>query len=213
MRIINTQGREVDAAGIVTDQTGRMLVPASGNYASQVTPVGLGAVTPVAYFAYLGRTTLSILPKYVEFWVNGGAVLGNGAQVAEVGIFSTPSIPAKSGQTLTKLAAAQLQSANGAYETLTSSGQKRNNANPFTYNVAAGTYLWAGIRVNMTGTTGASQPLLAGLGYDFAEGLILSVASANALTNGAQSTWAGALITPGTYYTTAVCPDLRVTLD
>ena len=171
----------------------------------------------IAYFVYFGRTTLEIRVKYVEFMVHVNAsATGSYAQTAEIGVFSTPSIPNKSSsQILTRLAAKDLLVVN-AVENLSTLGPKRNQ-NSLDWVVPAGTYLWAGFRCNVTGTGTVNQPTLAGLAYDYLEGVILSVSSTNSLTSGAQSAWSGGTIAlpgaPPNYFYTALCPDLRITLD
>lgn len=154
-----------------------------------------------AYFVYLGRTIRDITVKFVEFYVNNS---GSGTQNAEVGLFSTPASPNKAGQTLTKLIA------DATLDALNSGGVKRNTTafnSGSGYVVPAGTHLWAGIRTAMT----TNQPSLSGLCMDFSEGLVLSKTTAGALT--ASSSFAGSVVTPGTYLNTALAPDLRVTLD
>jgi hypothetical protein len=46
---------------------------------------------------------------------------------------------------------------------------------------------------------------------DFSQGLVLSAASAGALTGAGP--WTGSIIALGSYLNTAIAPDLRVTLD
>ena len=177
MKILDKNRNNVLNPSIVVERTGRMLVPASGNYTTQSTPA-----PNIAYFVYLGRTTREITVKYVEFYCHTAGTTSQTA--AEVGIFSTADIPSKASPTLlTKLYASQLLSANPT-ESLLTAGPKRNK-DPMNTLTPAGTSLWAGVRINMSVT----QPQLAGLGYDYGEGLILSASSASALT--AQSTLQG----------------------
>src|SRR2546428_5661404 len=91
-------------------------------------------IAGTAYYVYLGRLAKGLTVKFVEFHVT---TLGAGAQTAEVGLFSTPSAPNKSAQTLTKIVAT------GTLDSLTAgTGVKRNTAS-FAQNVDAGTHLWA----------------------------------------------------------------------
>jgi hypothetical protein len=155
-------------------------------------------VSAVAYFVYMGRTTVAITPKFVEFYVS---TLGAGtSEVGEVGLFSTPSAPNKAAQSLTKLVST------GTVDTVKVGLGVKRNTSAFATSVPAGTFLWAGIRYAMSGTP--TQPTTLSLGYDFAEGQILSLASATALTG--TGPFAGAIIAASA---TQVCPDLRVTLD
>jgi hypothetical protein len=175
------------------DSAPRIFLSRLPNVATAIT-----LVSNTAYFVYIGRTTQALTVKYVEFFVNTN---GSGDQTAEVGLFSSPSAPNKSNQSLTKLAAT------GTVDSLTTTGVKRNTSS-FNHSVAAGTHLWAGIRTAMATT----QPALAGLCMDFSQGLALTTASAGVLT--AAGPWTGSLIpVGGTYLNTAIAPDLRITLD
>ena len=70
-------------------------------FASRVPSVAtFSLLDGTGYFVYVGRVPVTCTPKYVEFYVSG---TGGGAQTAEVGLFSTPAAPNKSGQTLTKI--------------------------------------------------------------------------------------------------------------
>jgi hypothetical protein len=156
-------------------------------------------VSGVAYFVYLGRTTAAITPKHVEFYVSALATGTN--EVGEVGFFSTPSAPNKAAQSLTKLVAS------GSVDTVkTGLGVKRNTS-AFGTSVAAGTHLWAGVRYALNAGT-VAQPTMLSLGYDFAEGQILSTAASGVLTGAGP--FAGAIITASA---AQVCPDLRGVLD
>lgn len=155
---------------------------------------GFTLISDKAYFVYLGRTLEALTLTHVEFHVSTG---GTGAQTAEVGFFSTPLAPNKSTQTVTKLVST------GTVDDLTGTGVMRNTNN-FATAITAGTYLWAGIRTAMAST----QPVLAGLSVDMAQGFVLSTATAGALT--AAGPWTGAIITASLV---DICPDLRGTLD
>ena len=152
----------------------------------------IACVSGTAYFVYLGRTVQAITPKFVEFYVTGA---GAGTQTAEVGFFSTPAAPNKAAQTVSKLVST------GTVNSLTATGVCRNTS-AFATSIPAGTHVWAGIRTAMATT----QPTIAGLVNDYAQGHVLSTAGSGALTG--TGTWTGALITtaaPGT----AQCPELR----
>lgn len=149
-----------------------------------------------AVFVFVRRLEVATTPKYVELFVNSAAI---GTQTAEVGLFSTPSPPNKSGQTLTKLVAT------GTVDDMTTTGVKRNTT-AFATSIPAGTYLWAGFRSVMTG----SMPTCASLSRDFGQGQALETATAGALT--ASSTFAGTIIAvPAS--TVGICAELRVVLD
>lgn len=161
MRIIDTQGRDVLTPSPVVEQTGRVLISRVPNSGS-IFPVPSTLIP--AYFVYLGRTTQSIVAKFVEFYVH---TAGAGSQSAEVGLFSTSNPPNKTAQGtngITKL------TASGTLDSLTTTGVKRNTTafnSGAGYIVPAGTYLWAGLRIAMATT----QPVVAGLGMDFGEGM------------------------------------------
>lgn len=161
-------------------------------------------VSNTAYIVYLGFTNTALVVKYVEFYVNSA---GSGAQTAEVGLFSTANPPNKSNQGASGIVKL---TADGTLSSLTTTGLKRNTTafnSGNGYVVPAGTHLWAGIRTAMATT----QPALAGLCMDYSQGLVLSTASAGALTGAGP--WTGAIVALGTYLNTAIAPDLRVTLD
>ena len=127
----------------------------------------------------------------------GFRAVGAGAQVAEVGLFSTPSAPNKSAQTLTKIVAT------GTVDALTATGVKRNTTS-FAQNVDAGTHLWAAIRTAMATT----QPTTYGLEADMSQGHVLTTTGGGALTG--LTTASGTLVAIGTGFT---APHLTVTLD
>lgn len=133
-----------------------------GNSASAFT-----MVSGTAYFVYVGRTVRAVTPKYVEFHVTSA---GDGAQTAEVGLYSTPSAPNKAAQSLSKLVAT------ATVDDLTTTGMKRNTTE-FSTLIAAGTHVWAAIRVAMATT----QPDIVGLANDMEQGHVLAQASSAAL--------------------------------
>src|SRR6185295_15011155 len=132
----------------------------------------------VAYFVYVGKTSRPLTVAFVECYMTTS---GTGAQTAEVGLFSTPLAPNKSGQTLTKLIAT------GTVDSLTAAANMRRNTTTFALAVPAGTFLWAAIRTAMAST----QPTFAGVAYDLLEGYILTTSGQGALTS--LTTTAGAL--------------------
>ena len=151
-------------------------------------------ISGTAYYVYVGRMVQDVTVKFVEFHITGA---GAGTDTKEVGLFSTPSAPNKSGQTLTKIAAT------GTVDSGTTTGFKRNTA-AFNQLVPAGTHLWAALRCALATT----QPTCAGLSGDMGGGTYLTTTGGGALTG--VTTAAGALVAAGT---TTVCPELHVTLD
>lgn len=124
-------------------------------------------ISGTAYFVYVGRTVRAVTPKYVEFHVTSG---GTGAQTAEVGLYSTPAAPNKTAQALSKLVATS------TVDDLTTTGMKRNTS-AFSTLIAAGTHVWAAIRVAMATT----QPDIVGLANDMEQGHVLAQTSSPAL--------------------------------
>jgi hypothetical protein len=151
-------------------------------------------VEATAYFVYVGRTTVAMTPKFVEFQVVNLAV---GVGTHEIGIFSTPSPPNKSPQSLTKI-----ESTNVIDTILVGTGVKRNTG-AFSTPVPANTHLWAGYRVSSTG----AKPFVVALQQDMAQGHILSTIGSPVLTGAGP--FAGALIA---VVNGVQAPDLRVTL-
>lgn len=156
--------------------------------------VGFLLISNKAYFVYLGKTAFAMTPKFVEFYVS---TAGAGAQIAEIGLFSSPAAPSKAAQSLTKI------EATGTMTSLITTGMKRNTT-AFSTAIPANTHLWAGMRTAMATT----QPTTLGIRYDYGNGNILDTATAGALT--AAGPWAGAIIAEDG---TTAAPDLRVTLD
>jgi len=199
MKILDVRGQDVTKGVVEACPPGRILQSRLPNVATAIT-----LVSGTAYFVYLGCTTKVLVVKFVEFYVN---LNGSGGQTAEVGLFLSTDPPNKTNQGtngIIKLVA------DGTLDSLTTTGLKRNTT-AFNggngYAVPAGTHLWAGIRTAMAST----QPALAGLCMDFSQGLVLSTASAGALTGAGP--WTGAIIALGSYLNTPIAPDLRVTLD
>lgn len=174
------------------DQTQRILSSRLPNMGTTIT-----VVSGTAYFVYLGLLTSALTPKHVELFV---LTAGSGAQTAEVGLFSSPAAPNKASQSLTKLVSS------GTVDAM-SSGAVVRNTTAFATLIAAGTHLWAGVRIAMATT----QPAIAALCADFTQGRALSTAAAGVLTGAGP--WAGALITQGVYANSSTAPDLRATLD
>lgn len=180
----------------------RLLTTMEPSHAQRVFTPDLSPSTPFllvatdAYFCYLGRTAVACTPKYVEFLVTSAGV---GIQTAEVGLFSSGTAPNKAGQSLSKLVA------DGTVDTLGTTGVKRNTSAMST-SIAAGTHVWAGLRVSMT----ISQPTLLGVANDLAQGQILTTVGATALTGSGPFT--GAIIAAA-LAVGANCPYLTATLD
>lgn len=154
---------------------------------------GFLLIADVAYFVYVGQMAEDVTPKYVRGVVSTG---GGGAQVAEMGLFSTLLGPTAAGQTLTKIEATD------TIDDMTTTGQKENTG-AFSTLVPAGTHLWAAIRTNMAG----AGPTMTSVGPDSNCFMVMRTTTAGALT--ASSTFTGASVGG----TAAPCPALYVTLD
>lgn len=153
----------------------RLWVGAEGGYGQNFLrsslPASVNAFTMVtgdAMFVYLGLTKTARTINSVKFFVS---TIGAGAQTAEVGLFSTPLAPNGLNQSLTKIVAT------GTVDALTATGIK-GNTNPFAQVVPANTHLWAGLRTAMVTT----QPVIGGIGLDYAQGHILKCAASGVLT-------------------------------
>jgi len=157
-------------------------------------PTPFLAISGTAYFVYVGRTVIAIAPPRISLHCT---TAGLGTQIAEIGLFSTPSAPNGASQSLTKLVST------GTVDSLTSTGRKRNTS-AFATELNVNTYLWAGVRFAMATT----QPTVMGLFADISTGCILQLTGAGALTGAGPFT--GSVIAVNT---AAVCPDLRITLD
>lgn len=151
-------------------------------------------ISGTAYYVYMGRTAQDITPKFVEFHVT---TAGAGTDTKEVGLFSTPSPPNKSAQTLTKIFAT------GTVDSGTTTGVKRNTSANTTL-VPKGTHLWAAYR----GALATTQITAFGLLGDMSQGHILTTTGGGALTG--VTTAAGTI---PTLATATNCPALRVTMD
>lgn len=127
-------------------------------------------ISGTAYFVYIGPANRAVTPLYVCTHI---AVAGSPSGTAgEFGIFSSPSAPNKSSQTLTKIVAAASSDWN-------TTGVKRN-ASPFATAVTPGAHLWVGMRSAMATT----QPQTAGLNFGLGQGVVLTQGSATAFTSG-----------------------------
>lgn len=122
-----------------------------------------------AYFLYMGRVVNAMTVARVKFML---VVAGAGAQTSELGIFSTPNHPTGSNQTMTRLTATATIGA------LTGTNVVIQNTNTFATSVASGTYLWAGVRINMATT----QPTPLWVYGDLSSGTIETLAAAGSLT-------------------------------
>ena len=68
-----------------------------------------------AYFTCLGKLDYTTTVNYINLLINTG---GSGAQTAEVGLFSTPTMPQGANQTVSKIAAtATLTALTGGLDT------------------------------------------------------------------------------------------------
>lgn len=170
-------------------RVGRSLLSTQGTFQT---------VQGVAYFVYIGlsmgETTIS---KHVECYVTTAAT---GAQVAEVGLFSSVDAPNRLPVTLTKIAAS------GSVTAFSSVGVK-TNLTAFTTPVTSLVHLWAGFRCNTTGPT-SSKPICQALANDWGYGLCLTLTASPPLTDPGPF-----IATPFAAATFLGCPDLRVTLD
>ena len=150
------------------------------------------------YFIYIGKVGVDTTFKRLQFQVT---TAGAGNQTNEVALYSSPSAPNATVQTLTRLFATNNTTV------LTSTGVK-SNINVFnTGTVSTGTHLWAGFRSAMATT----QPTCVGLSYDMQGGAVLTKALVGSLTNAAQATITGLSIPA--FSTATIAPSLRVTLD
>lgn len=151
-------------------------------------------VSGTAYFVHIGRTTRTFTP-FVNFFVSAA---GTGTQVAAVGLFSTPSPPNRTFQTLTCL------SFSASLTSLLLTGMKRNVTALST--VANEVNLWLGVRIAM----GTKQPMIGPwLQNDFGQGAVLTTAAAAVFSNGA--TYTGALV--ATAFATNAVPSMFLSLD
>jgi hypothetical protein len=169
-----------------TDLTRRMVVAAGTE--------DFILISGTAYYVYVGRVVQPITVKFVEFHIT---TAGAGTDTKEVGLFSTPSPPNKSAQTLTKIVAT------GTVDSGVSTGIKRNTSS-FAQAVDAGTHLWAAMRCAL----GTTQPKMPGIGADYSQGHILTTTGGGALTG--ITTASGGLVAVAL---SSLGPDLTVTLD
>lgn len=158
-----------------TEQQGSLWGGPQGPLGSSV---NVATTSDTAYWIYVGRVPRAFTPAYANFSVGSA---GSGAQTAEIGFFSTPASPNGANQTVTKIVST------GSISSLTSTGVKRNSS-AFTTEIAAGTYLWIGIRTAMATT----QPGCNYCSRDWARGTLLATATAGALTNAGP--WTGSVI-------------------
>ena len=135
----------------------------------------------VAYFWYIETVRAAYIPAHCYIKLDTAAV---GTQIAEIGFFSTPSPPNKSGQTLTLLT-----STNVVDDLTAAAPVLRGNTSAFTYEVANGTNLWGGFRCKMQTT----QPRIATWAGDRGLGYGLFTASANTLLAASATSWTGTL--------------------
>lgn len=120
----------------------------------------------MSYFVYVGRVLKNVTVKNIAFHVTTAGVDPDG--VWWTGIFSSQSAPNRTAQTLTRLANLSCGQASGDCDAWNTAGVKRA---PISYNVTAGTYLWAGISM---GTSDPVKPVVAGLARDWYEGYVFT---------------------------------------
>lgn len=174
-----------------SDFTQRILRPSPAHHGNLHTFL---MISGTAYYTYIGRVARDTTIKFLELQVTGA---GAGAQTAEVGLYSTPLPPNKSGQTLTRIVAT------GTVDSLTTTGVKRNTAS-FAQLVTAGTHIWAAFRTAMATT----QPTVNGASGDMGQGAVLTTTGGGALT--AVATAVGTIPAVGTVTTH---PYMALTLD
>lgn len=156
-------------------------------------------ISASAYFVFVGRTVVSLTPKYVELYLSAIAA---GTVGAELGLFSSVSPPQKSSLSLTKI------TSTNTLDSLTSGLGVKRNTNAFSTAIAAGTYLWAGCRFAF----GTTQPTVWGHTLDMGEGAILATTSSGAFS--LNNSFTGSTIASSTTATpSAQAPMLRITLD
>jgi hypothetical protein len=154
---------------------------------------GFLTISGTAYYVYIGRAAQDITPKFVDFHITSA---GAGTDTKEVGLFSTPSPPNRSAQTLTKIVAT------GTVDSGTTIGVKRNTT-AFTTLVTKGTHLWAAARFALTTTL----PTVYGLERDMSQGHVLTTTGGGALTG--VTTASGGLVA---VTTNQICPDLGIAM-
>lgn len=138
-----------------------------------------------AYFVFLGRTPEEKLIKNVNFTINTS---GRGTQTAEVGLFSTPLPPCKSGLVFTKLTFSNtVTNMEGGSPKLCQN--ITGFVNTSGYLVASGIYLWAGYRVSMVTTQPSVRQISA---VDNGRGYVQIQASAPSFT-GNIAGWSGTI--------------------
>lgn len=146
-------------------------------------PLGSGTlllISGTAYFVFLGRVHKTFTPAYINAMCQ---TVGTSTQTAEMGLFSTPAYPTyNTGQSLTKIVAT------GSITSLTSGTGVKRNSSPFATSIAAGTFLWGGMRTAMAG----NQPTMNALNRDYNRANVLTTATAGALTG--SGPWTGAVV-------------------
>ena len=145
----------------------------------------VGLVSNTAYFCYIGYfPTNTVINHVTEPYIRTYAV---GTEVAELGIFSTPSAPDGTAKVFTKLISTGTTSGFTAGD---ASSLTVSNVGAFNLTVAAGTYVWAGVRCAQT----TSTPNMEALGYDFGVGACQTTSAAGALTGAGP--WTGVAVSP-----------------
>lgn len=145
------------------------------------------------YFVYIGQFLEAIMLNYINIHVS---TAGAGSQTAEVGLFSTPLEPNRTGQTLTRLAATSGMTA------MTAAGYHRNST-PLAYTPTVGVPVWAAIRTVM----GTTRVLVRGLSFEMGQGAAFIKSAVGDLTSVSP-----VACTVQGHSTSSVGPDLWVTV-
>lgn len=147
-----------------------------------------------AYFLFLGVTVNKITPKFVQ-GICGGTT--GTESLIEVGLFSSPTVPSRSSQTLTTLVSGTVSSftANTFFQ----------NASTFSTSISSGTNLWTGVRVVFS-----VSPQMGFANNDFNFGNELLAASTTAFSS--TGSYATTIPSAGTLPIGSV-PWLTATLD
>ncbi len=154
-QLINFQitGALTEFDNAIVNQQQLIIQPAFNSYAPTSRLNGQGT----GYWVYMGRATKSFTPSYISAYLVNAASAVN--QTGELGIFTSPGPPNKSGQMLTKLFSSSsitvLSTAGGAIFV--------RNLAAFTSGIVAGQYIWAGMRTAMN-VAPANQGSFLGMG-------------------------------------------------
>jgi hypothetical protein len=158
----------------------------------------LGTFVPTkntAYWVYVGHSSnyLSEMDganyvyksEYAFVWEQGGAGVGAGS--VYIALAWTPAPPNKANQTLTIINGSSTW--NSAFTAALTGVNYTDYTKGWLINPPSRKHLWIGFNSNLATT----QPTLAGIGQDMAQGNVLSTASAGAITT-PGATFTGAII-------------------